>query len=122
MYEQKALHNINRRKYAEEKKKHFPKDLKKGALIDIFYITEYQVASFISYDEPRKKVKYESLDIQQEVDEAQVYPFLSKIYEKPHYNIEVLHRRYNQNKRDFEYFLKPFMISIPEWIKWSDAV
>ena len=41
-----------------EKKKNFPADLKKGTFIDILYYTEYQVATFIEYDDVRKKVKY----------------------------------------------------------------
>lgn len=49
-------------------------------------------------------------------------PFLSKTYYKSLYTIEVQHRKYNPQKGEYEYFFRPFLISIPEWLKWNDVV
>ena len=122
VYEKKPPVNIDRRKMQRERKKNFPQDLKPGDPIDVLEYREWLVVSFVSYDDKDQIVRYKSQNFEQTIDVGMVAPFLSKTGFKQLAVVKVLNRRLNTTRDEMQCFLKPFILSIPEWVNWEKAV
>lgn len=86
--------------------------------VDFNLYTEWHVGKVIGFK--KDKVFIENFEGQSEVEKKRVDSFKEKTEEKEWYQIDLLHRRINEEKENrIEYFLKPSIISIAEWMSWE---
>lgn len=81
-----------------------------GSLVDFNVYSDWQVGMVIKSD--REKATIQSHDGPTEVEHRRIRLFKEKTREKPLFRIDVLHRKWSNERYKIEYFLIPSVISV----------